>query len=667
MINELKEINEGLKHWLIDNENTIKNLSFENHQNFLTILEEFSLVSKYIGSKILVFDDIKSEYEKVIQNNDYLNEINDFEKINAKVLFKLKLLTKKIDLYIDMLQNNEKETNFGILEKNDFNYVLVKNKDVMYWLNDGKEEGMNFIAKKTSFEKNDLFVIIGYGDGSFLESIPTHNPVIILDPFIDVEPKNIHKKGTEIIFICRQDINSIKFSTLLNQFNGLNINFQINPYYENEVLINEVKQVAEEIMLGLYEREIFNNTTRYFMIDWNMESILNSLYLEKNNQRVKDIRHFYGKFGNENALIVSAGPSLSESLSDIKRLQHTHFVIAIGQTYDLLKKQGIIPDIWLSIDAGIANFNMHLKEAETTQPLIHANLLNHNIVKNHKGLYFPITDAKEGLIKKIFEDSPIEHGFPSVANYAFYFAKKLGFSEIYLIGQDLAVRNGEYYTKEIFEKTKNTGSLNDEKLLIELNSGDIGETSSSLKIFHNTFEAIVKFFPDQCRVYNTSYFGAKIKGVPFKSLTDVNPIYDSLKKEINWEDAPNLNMPKSKKIINEFIESLNKLKIDVKKWLAYNEEILKKKKINRRELVYTLNYFNKIQSNDAYRSVVRISIEKELIAFNNVFEYQFIDLNDLNVRIKAFESINQLINVILEYIEKFTEDERYKEIKQQIG
>lgn len=667
MISELREINYDLKNWLIDNENTIKTVSSENYKNFLNVLEEFSLVSRYITSKILVIDDIKSEYEKIDQINDCLNKIDNFKRYNHKVLFKLKLLTEQVDLYISMLQENEEETNFKILEKKDFNYVLIKKKGLLYWLNEGKEERMDFISPKASYEKKDLFVIIGYGDGGFLKNIPIHNPIIVLDPFINHEPNNIYKENKELIFICREDIDSIKFSTLLTQFNGLNINFQVNPYYENEVLINEVKQVAEEIMLGLYEREIFNNTTRYFMIDWNMESIMNALYLEENNQKVKDIRHFYGKFNDENALIVSAGPSLSEALTDIKRLQHTHFIIAIGQTYDLLKKQGIIPDMWLSIDAGIANFEMHLKETETTQPLIHANLLNHNIVKNHKGLYFPITDSKEGLIKKLFENSPTEHGFPSVANYAFYFAKKLGFSEIYLIGQDLAVRNGEYYTKEIYEKTKNTGSLNDEKLLIELNSGEIGETSSSLKIFHNTFEAIMKFFPDHSEVYNTSYFGAKIKGIPFKSLKDINPDDASIKKIINWENAPIIKMSKSKIIISEFIESLDNLKIDVKRWLTYNEKIIKKNKIDKQELIETLKYFNKIQNNDAYRNVVKVSIEKELIAFNNVFEYQFVDLNDLNTRIKAFESINQLINVILEYVEKFTEDERYNEIKQKIG
>lgn len=661
MINDLKEVNEDLKNWLIDNENLIKNISFENYKNFLKVLEDFSLISKYIGSKILVIDDIKREYEKKNQNSECL------KKINHKVLDKLKLLTKKIDLYMAMLQEKEIEIDFRILEHNNFSYVLVKNKEIMCWLNEGKEEHMNFISKKTSFEKNDLFVIIGYGDGSFIENIPNHNPVIILDPFIDDVPKNIHIKNKEVIFMGKQDINSIKFSTLLTQFNGLNINFKINPYYENEYLINEVKQTAEEIMLGLYEREIFNNTTRYFMIDWNMESILNSLCLEENNQRVKDIRHFYGEFYNESAIIVSAGPSLSESIPDIKRLQRTHFIIAIGQTYDLLLKQGIVPDLWLSIDAGIANFNMHLKEVETTQPLIHANLLNHNIIKNHKGLYFPVTDSKEGLIRKLFKDSPIEHGFPSVANYAFYFAKKLGFSEIYLVGQDLAVRNGEYYTKEIFEKTKNSGSLNDEKLQIELNSGEMGETSSSLKIFHNTFEAIVEFFPDNSKVYNTSYFGAKIKGIPFKDITSIKSKDELIKKTINWENAPTIKMNESQKIISEFIRNLNKLKDDVKVWLNYNEKILKKKKINKPELIETLNYFNKIQSNDAYCSVVKVSIEKELIAFNNVFEYQFIDLNDLNIRIKAFESINQLINVILEYIESFIEDQRYNEIKKRLG
>ncbi|WP_141043832.1 motility associated factor glycosyltransferase family protein, partial [Campylobacter coli] len=139
----------------------------------------------------------------------------------------------------------------------------------------------------------------------------------------------------------------------------------------------------------------------------------------------------------ENAIVVSAGPSLAKQLSLLKAYQDKAVIFCADGALSMLEKEGIIPDYITNLDCrDLAMKFFQNKENKTslnvlscaTHPSLVHFLDNKSVVLRNKLLYqrFNLNDF-----------GYIDTG-THVSHFSYTLALALGFKNIIMIGQDLA-------------------------------------------------------------------------------------------------------------------------------------------------------------------------------------------------------------------------------------
>ena len=108
---------------------------------------------------------------------------------------------------------------------------------------------------------------------------------------------------------------------------------------------------------------------------------------------------------------------------------------------------------------------------------------------------------------------------PSVAVLALQVIAYFGFSEVYFVGQDLALVDGDYYAADI--KHHDVVKTIKEELFVENNQGQQIGTTQTLKLYLEAFEALIKTLPTEIAIYNLSKYGAKIAGTTFITESEI--------------------------------------------------------------------------------------------------------------------------------------------------
>jgi hypothetical protein len=167
-------------------------------------------------------------------------------------------------------------------------------------------------------------------------------------------------------------------------------------------------------------------------------------------------------------IIVGNGPSLDETIADLKNLQNRAIIFSCGSALMALYKAGITPDFHVEIERTYS-VDAWLVAIEDDAYLKQINCICFNNVhpsvpqrfKNTIAVLKP-NDVGALLAKEILNspipESPI-HSNPSVVNGGLAAAIALGFKEIYLFGVDMGFKNKDhhhsknsaYYTKAEFK------------------------------------------------------------------------------------------------------------------------------------------------------------------------------------------------------------------------
>lgn len=547
------------------------------------IIQLLFLLGKRINST-----SVSSEQEV----NSLQNMMNEnFDYFQKELYYNIDLLIAEYNQVISLYEEKLNICNqFSLNEKN---FLFVKRNKEFSFISENEEiiNQIKVILKEKPSVKGIIF--IGLGTGMIVDYLNNKFKTLVVDPFFVKEETRFEYLSSET------DRFENEFRNKLHGFIGVDVEIIVHPSYSN---FPESYLVLEKIRNVLSTFKMDVDTLTFHSESWFIESLKNINYLQERAQSIVNIDKLRNYHSNSHALIISGGPSFEEAIPHLKKVRNNYYIISIGQTLKSLLDNNIVPDYVVSIDASEGN-SVFFKNQSYNIPLIFSLQLNHDVLNKFNGILIPYAETE--LSKKLLtytRNSFTQHS--TVAASALMVANYLGFKSIGLIGQDLALRNNEYYSSSVF---KHSGKEKDNVEItyeIKLNNGLFGKTTRSLMAFKINIEEFVETnVKKNVEIYNLSYRGAKIKNIPYRS-------YDYLRNEKNEKNEKNKHILKNKYVsdnqsreFNNSTEQIYNSLLEVSKLINFhisNYHSLK----NNFDYNNIINSWNEIIQNKAFQSYI---------------------------------------------------------------
>ncbi|HEF1994454.1 TPA: motility associated factor glycosyltransferase family protein, partial [Campylobacter jejuni] len=269
----------------------------------------------------------------------------------------------------------------------------------------------------------------------------------------------------------------------------------------------------------------------------------------------------------ENAIVVSAGPSLAKQLSLLKAYQEKAVIFCADGALSMLEKEGIIPDYVTNLDCrDLAMKFFQNKENKTslnilscaTHPSLVHFLDNKSVVLRDDPLYqrFNLNDF-----------GYIDTG-THVSHFSYTLALALGFKNIIMIGQDLAFdKEGNSHSKGFSYGEQFSGEKTVPTLKAQAYGGK-GEvlTHITWNDYRIKLEYLFACNEQKAKFYNATEGGARInftEELSFKECCE-----KLLTKEKPKFDIPkSLTKNRSDKLLVKFKEKIQKDQENAKRFL----------------------------------------------------------------------------------------------------
>ncbi|EAJ9515006.1 DUF115 domain-containing protein [Campylobacter coli] len=330
----------------------------------------------------------------------------------------------------------------------------------------------------------------------------------------------------------------------------------------------------------------------YFHFLQNIPSMLESIPF----QRILSERK--NKFAN--AIVVSAGPSLTKQLPLLKACQDKAVIFCADGALSMLEKEGIVPDYVTNLDfTDLAMKFFQNKENKTslnilscaTHPNVAHSLKAENcmIVLRNKALYqrFNLNDF-----------GYIDTG-THVSHFSYTLALALGFKNIIMIGQDLAFdEEGNSHSKGFDFGEKFSGEENIDKLKVPAYGGK-GEvlTHITWNDYRIKLEYLFACNDQKAKFYNATEGGARIN---FTEELSFKECCEKLltKEKPKFELPKSLTKNRSDKLLVKFKEKIQKDQENAKRFL--NDALALKQileNILSKDFILPLEFLEKVYQN----------------------------------------------------------------------
>ncbi|EIN6883933.1 motility associated factor glycosyltransferase family protein [Campylobacter coli] len=269
----------------------------------------------------------------------------------------------------------------------------------------------------------------------------------------------------------------------------------------------------------------------------------------------------------ENAIVVSAGPSLTKQLPLLKAYQDKAVIFCADGALSMLEKEGIVPDYVTNLDfTDLAMNFFQNKENKTSLNILscatHPNLVhfldNKSVVLRDDPLYqrFNLNDF-----------GYIDTG-THVSHFSYTLALALGFKNIIMIGQDLAFdEEGNSHSKGFDFGEKFSGEENIDKLKVTAYAGK-GEvlTHITWNDYRIKLEYLFACNDQKAKFYNATEGGARIN---FTEELSFKECCEKLltKEKPKFELPKSLTKNRSDKLLVKFKEKIQKDQENAKRFL----------------------------------------------------------------------------------------------------
>ncbi|KAJ9792929.1 motility associated factor glycosyltransferase family protein, partial [Campylobacter jejuni] len=269
----------------------------------------------------------------------------------------------------------------------------------------------------------------------------------------------------------------------------------------------------------------------------------------------------------ENAIVVSAGPSLAKQLPLLKAYQDKAVIFCADGALSMLEKEDIVPDYITNLDyRDLAMKFFQNKENKTslnvlscaTHPSLVHFLDNKSVVLRDDPLYqrFNLNDF-----------GYIDTG-THVSHFSYTLALALGFKNIIMIGQDLAFdEEGNSHSKGFSYGEKYEGGVNIDKFKIPAYAGK-GEvlTHITWNDYRIKLEYLFACNEQKTKFYNATEGGARIN---FTEELSFKECCEKLltKEKPKFELPKSLTKNRSDKLLAKFKEKIQKDQENAKRFL----------------------------------------------------------------------------------------------------
>lgn len=511
------------------------------------------------------------------------------------------------------------------------------------------KEAARFIDScKERIEKADHILFYGGGMGYHLK--------VFFEKYPD-KIASVYEPFQQIYKISNQNVEKTNYPISLLQYYVVRTREKISPQ-DLEVFSN-LNQKIEIIVLpsyGEWQKAQFQDFIHAFkkVIDvkkgniaselffsrrWTINALMN---LPKTMQHPNFLVEKKAFFKGKPAIIVSAGPSLSEEIENLRYIKENGlaYIFSAGSAYKALIKENLYPDAVCTYDPQNHNY-LIFKELVENQidsiPMIYGTTVGFETLEYYKGpkLYFPV--SQEQLTVQFHKDSQIIiSDATTIANVILQLFNILEVSKVILVGQNFAFKNNYFYAEGIKRYDEKKGQESDNRvfekdlqLTFEVEDVHGGKvlTNDSFRRMKNDMENYLSIM--KIPVINTTNGGAAIKGTIYKPLKNV--IEEDLTERVvddNWWKDTNANREVLNKSFlkkySEAFEIFEELNDKLQAFLNEFEKelpILKEYQIQKK-LEQFDNLFQKYHRNIFYKTTIlptartsfeKLKIENELI------------------------------------------------------
>lgn len=244
---------------------------------------------------------------------------------------------------------------------------------------------------------------------------------------------------------------------------------------------------------------------------------------------------FYNQFTGIPACVVGAGPSLHESIPFLRKNKDRMVLVAVDTAFRILQREEITPHFCLAVDPQVLNARYFEGIAPTDTVLIADPTVHPSVIRLYPG---PVAltgiafEMLQWLTRHGRASGEIRHG-GSVSTNASDFARRLGASPVYLVGQDLAFTGGyahargSYFEEQVHLRTTRfftpqMANRNQLRALPPLRvpslNGGVVETNQKMMIFNEWFGR------NNEGLINITAGGAVITGVESGAAEELSPL-----------------------------------------------------------------------------------------------------------------------------------------------
>ncbi|EGN9050995.1 motility associated factor glycosyltransferase family protein [Campylobacter coli] len=331
-------------------------------------------------------------------------------------------------------------------------------------------------------------------------------------------------------------------------------------YYETSILsLNELCIKSASVVIRNADITCFLPLLTHGQFLQNIPSMLESIPFQRILSQRKN------KF--DNAIVVSAGPSLAKQLPLLKAYQDKAVIFCADGALSMLEKKGIVPDYVTNLDfTDLAMKFFQNKENKTslnvlscaTHPSLVHFLDNKSVVLRDDPLYqrFNLNDF-----------GYIDTG-THVSHFSYTLALALGFKNIIMIGQDLAFdEEGNSHSKGFDFGEKFSGEENIDKLKVPAYAGK-GEvlTHITWNDYRIKLEYLFACNDQKAKFYNATEGGARINFTEELSFKECCEKFLT-KEKPKFELPKSLTKNRSDKLLVKFKEKIQKDQENAKRFL----------------------------------------------------------------------------------------------------
>ncbi|EPJ0175196.1 6-hydroxymethylpterin diphosphokinase MptE-like protein [Campylobacter jejuni] len=334
-------------------------------------------------------------------------------------------------------------------------------------------------------------------------------------------------------------------------------------YYEASILfVNELCIKSASVAIRNADITCFLPLLTHGQFLQNIPSMLESIPFQRILSQRKN------KF--ENAIVVSAGPSLAKQLPLLKAYQDKAVIFCADGALSMLEKKGIVPDYVTNLDFTDLAMKFFQNKENLKQSIIALECATHpNIVRSLNAENCMIVLRNKALYQRfnLNDFGYIDTG-THVSHFSYTLALALGFKNIIMIGQDLAFdEEGNSHSKGFDFGEKFSGEENIDKLKVPAYGGK-GEvlTHITWNDYRIKLEYLFACNSKEAKFYNATEGGARInftEELSFKEcceklLTKFKP---------KFELPKSLTKNRSDKLLAKFKEKIQKDQENAKRFL----------------------------------------------------------------------------------------------------